>query len=151
MAARPANERDILLATNGSPVWLGCIVSASGAVANNASPAPTAFSATPAGPPPGSVASPQNLQGTLAGKTLLLQPTAVGSVLPSTSPNLTPGSAPPPVVAQQAVVPPLAGTTPGVALNFAGERVIVVMGALEGWLQWLPLSGAGNLHVFELR
>lgn len=148
--ARPFNEKDLITATNGSPKYLGTIVS-SGGVVNNATTA-TPFNS----PGLGGVASPNtgpaSLQGTLAGKTLLLQPTAVGSILPATNPSVTINTPPTNLVlAQQAVTPPVSGTSPGPALNFAGERVVVIMMPDEGWLQWLPLSGAGNLHVFEMR
>lgn len=150
MAARPFNEKDLITQTNGDPIFLGALVS-TGAAVNNSTTA-TPFATTPLGPPPGSVASPQNLTGTLAGKTLLIQPLAAGSIITSNSANMTinavPGASP--IIAQQTVLPPLAGTTPGVGL-IANERVELIMMPLNGWIQWLPTSGPGNCLVFELR
>ncbi len=146
MAPRPATEKDMWLKTNGSPLYLGSLVS-TGAAVNNATTA-TKFRWEPLGPVD-SVASPQNLANTLAGKLLLLQTSAAGLILPSTSPAMV-ATAAAPLIALQSVVPPLTNTAPGVALT-SGERVIVLMQTNEGWLQWLPVSGSANLLVWELR
>lgn len=145
---RPPNEKDLLQFMNGSPVYLGTIVSA-GAATNNATTA-TPFSHQALGASD-SVASPANYTNTLAGKTLLLQTSAAGLILPSAFANMivngVPGQS---IVALQTVQPPLVGTVPAPALT-SGERVIITMMSTEGWLQWLPVSGAGNLLVWELR
>lgn len=148
MAPRPPSEFNLVQSFNGSVTFLGVIVS-TGAVQNNASTA-QAFSTTPLGPI-GSDASPQNLAGTLAGKVLLLQASAAGFILPSAFSNLAVNGVPggvQKIAALQATIPVATGTAPGVALA-AGERVVVTMGTGEGWLQWLPLSGAANLFVWE--
>lgn len=146
---RPPNEKDLFQQTNGSPLYLGIIVS-TGAATNNATTA-TPFNQTPLGPAATSNTStnPANYTNTLAGKMLLVQTTAAGLILPSaaSSMSITTTSN---IIALQSVVPPLVGTIPGVAL-ISGERVIVTMMPTEGWLQWLPLSGSGNLLVWELR
>lgn len=147
---RPSNEKDMFLQTNGSPIYLGTIVS-TGAVQNNATTA-TPFSQTPLGPAATSStsASPANYTNTLAGKLLLLQTSAAGLIQTATNSSVVANTATPSLVALQSVVPPLAGTAPGVSLT-SGERVIVLMMPTEGWLQWIPLSGSANLHVWELR
>lgn len=148
MASRPFNEKDLLTNINGDPVYLGTIVS-TGAVQNNASTV-TPFSTPGLGGTANPNTGPANLQGTLAGKTLLLQTTAAGSILSSNVASVVVNASPAPVLALQSVVPPLAGTSPGPLLSSA-ERVVLIMAPLNGWLQWLPTSGAGNLHVWELR
>lgn len=145
MSARPFNEKDLITQTNGDPLFLGALVS-TGAAVNNATTA-TPFATTPLGPP--ATSKPQNLNNTLAGKTLLLQTTAAGLIKTSSDSNMVVGG-PNSIVAQQTVLPPIAGTAPGVALT-AGERVVVIMHAQHGWLQWLPVSGSANLLVYELR
>lgn len=141
MSARPFNEKDLITNINGDPLYLGSLVS-TGAAVNNSTTATPFFS-------PGLGGAVAN--GTLAGKTLLMQTTAAGLVQTSKFANMTingvPGQT---IIALQSVVPPLAGTAPGVALT-SGERVVIIMAPEDGWLQWLPLSGSANLHVWELR
>lgn len=146
MAARAPNEKDLITQTNGDPLYLGSIVS-TGAAVNNATTT-TPFNQAGLGPA-NSSASPLNLSGTLAGKTLLLQTSAAGLINTSASPSMS-GTAPFPVVAQQTTMPPATGTVPGVSL-VSGERVVVIMMPFNGWIQWLPASGSANLHVWELR
>jgi hypothetical protein len=146
---RPPNVTDTVLNVNGSPVYLGVIVSTGAAVDNNTTAIP--FFNVPLGP---SAAAP-NYTNTLAGKTLLLQASAAGFILPARTTSATPGtplaaSAALNLVALQATIPVAANTSPGIALA-AGERVYVTQMAFEGWLQWLPLSGSGNLFVWESR
>jgi hypothetical protein len=150
MAARPPSQFNLLQGTNGSPVYLGTIVS-TGAVQNNLTTG-TPFASVPRGPTNQPVTSPpSDLALTLAGRVLLLQPSAAGVFLPSTNPNVAVNAVPGQlIVALQTVVPPLNGTAPGVSLA-AAERVVVTMGPQEGWLQWLPLTGSANLLVWELR
>lgn len=145
---RPPNINDLVRNTNGSPQYLGTIVS-TGAVQNNATTA-TPFNQTPLGPSNTPVTSPpSNLTNTLAGKTLLLQSSAAGLIQPATNASVIANQATPSLVALQTVVPPVLGTAPGVSLA-SGERVVVVMQTTEGWLQWLPVSGSANLLVWEL-
>lgn len=136
--ARPYTERDTSQALNGAPIFLGTLVSASGGAVNNLTTA-TPFNQVGLGPV-GSVASPINFQNTLAGKMLLLQPSTNGLILPAASVVLT--------IAQQST-PVLAGTAVGVAIG-QGERIELLMMPNMGWLQWLPLSGAGSCFVWEL-
>lgn len=148
MSVRPVNEKDLITKTNGDPVFLGMLVS-TGAAVNNVTTA-TPFNAAGRGPN-GADGFPVNLDGTLAGKTLLLQTTAAGLIKTSNNPNMTVGSVSGQnIIALQSVVPPLAGTEPGVALA-SGERVELIMMPLNGWLQWLPVSGSANCLVWELR
>lgn len=144
---RPPNERDLMLNVNGSPVYLGTLVSAGTAV-NNATTA-TPFNQTPLGPQ-NVVGATANLQNTLAGKTLLLQTTAAGLIQTATNSSMVVNTAAPSLIALQTVQPPVVGTAPGVALT-SGERVVVTMLPGEGWLQWLPVTGSANLLVWELR
>lgn len=136
--ARPYNERDTMQALNGAPIFLGVLVS-TGTAVNNLTTA-TPFNQVGLGPT-ASVASPANFSNTLAGKMLLLQPTANGQILPSASNIVT--------IAQQSVVPVLSGTQAGVLIG-SGERVELLMTSTMGWLQWLPQSGSGNCFVWEL-
>lgn len=136
------------LVANGTPQWLGTIVSSAGALVNNATTS-VPFNTNALGPLVTSTPnSPANYTNTLAGKMLLLQATAAGSVLPSTTASLV-ASVASPILALQSVQPPLVGTTPGPLLGL-NERVQILMLPNFGWLQWLPTSGAGNLHVWEL-
>lgn len=145
MSARPYNEKDIITDINGDPLFLGALVS-TGAAVNNATTA-TPFFFTPKQALANPSTGPINLDGTLAGMTLLLQTTAAGLIKTSTSASMT---GPNLIIAQQTVLPPVAGTAPGVALA-SGERVLLIMMPTRGWLQWLPLSGSASLLVWELR
>lgn len=135
---RPPTERDTIHLLNGSPVFLGALVGAAGVVVNNATTA-TPFNATQTNAP--------LLNGTLAGKLLMLQPLAAGLVLASTVPTLIANPAAP-LIALQSVIPPLSGTTPGVALA-NGSTSFLLMRPDQGWIQWLSSAG-GNLLVFEM-
>jgi len=145
MAARPFNEKDLITQTNGDPVYLGTLVSTGSPVNNATTATPFANSPLQADPNKG----PLNLSGTLAGKTLLLQTTAAGLIKTSDSSAMA-ITATSSIIAQQAVTPPVQGTAPGVAL-ISGERVELIMMPLNGWLQWLPVSGSANCLVWELR
>lgn len=141
---RPPNINDLVMGTNGDPVFLGVLVS-TGVAVNNATTA-TPFSFAPLGPQ-GVVGATANLAGTLAGKTLLLQTSAAGQILTSGSALMT---APNVTVAQQTTIPVAQGTAPGVLIQ-AAERVELIMLPTDGWLQWLPVTGSANLFVWELR
>ena len=148
--ARPANERDLILNINGSPRFLGVLVSTGAAVDNQTTAKP--FNFQPLGPT-ASAGSPANFTNTLAGKTLVLQSSAAGLIRParSTSASSSVALAASPtltLVALQSVIPVAINTEPGIALA-AGERVYVTMMSDEGWLQWLPLTGSANLFVWE--
>jgi hypothetical protein len=134
--SRPPNMNDELMGINGSPQYLGALVS-TGTAVNNATTA-TPFNATALNPP--------GFTNTLAGKVLLLQTSAAGLIKRSNSATMV---APTVVVAQQSVMPPAANTEPGVSLA-SGERVVVTMLPTDGWLQWLPVTGSANLLVWEL-
>ena len=127
---RPPNERDTLHYLNGVPTELGVLVSAGAAVTNATTATP--FSQAVTGPA---------FAGTLAGKTLLIQPSVNGFI--AVSANGAPN------VATQTVVPAAPGTVHGVALA-AGEKAMILMRPDVGWLQWIPALGAGNLFVWEL-
>lgn len=131
--SRPPNERDTLHYLNGVPIELGVLVSSGVLVSVN--------NATTANPFNAAVTCPGTMQGTLAGKTLLLQPSSAGFIAVGTTPALT--------IANQTTVPAVPGTVHGVALA-AGEKAIVLMRPDVGWLQWIPSGGAGNLFVWEL-
>lgn len=147
MSARPFNEKDLITVTNGDPLYLGMLVSTGAAVNNATTATPFMQTALQADATKG----PLNLTGTLAGKTLLLQATAAGLIKTSSFSSMTVNAVPgQTIIALQSVVPPLAGTVPGVALA-SGERVELIMMPLHGWLQWLPVSGSANCLVWELR
>ena len=131
--SRPPTERDTIHYLNGVPTELGVLVSSGVTVAVN--------NATTALPFNAAVTCPGTMQGTLAGKTLLLQPTSAGFIAVGLTPALT--------IANQSVVPAAFGTVHGVALA-AGEKAIILMRPDVGWIQWIPSGGAGNCFVWEL-
>lgn len=130
---RPPTDRDVSLSLNGRMTYLGVLVS-TGAAVNNAT-----------------TATPFNYEDSatvtsLKGRTLLLQPTAAGHILASTSAEISV-----PTVTTVAVftVPPAAATAPGVKLQ-AEERVEFIMAPSDGWIQWIPTTGSANCFVWEL-
>jgi len=129
--SRPPTERDTIHYLNGVPSYLGALVSSGAAVTNATTALP--FNAV--------VTNSGTMQGTLAGKTLLFQPSSNGFILTGTGPL--------PTVANQTTVPPAPGTAIGIAV-VAGEKDIVIMRPDVGWLQWIPSGGAGTLFVWEL-
>lgn len=131
---RSPNERDTIQFLNGAPTFLGALVSA-GAAVNNANTA-TPFNAAAGGP-----------ALTLAGKTLLIQASAIGFVL--TGATATAAIPPVPLVATQTTLPPAAGTAPGVQVA-ANVAQIIVMRQDQGFLQFIPSAGSANLLVWEL-
>ncbi len=68
---------------------------------------------------------------TLAGKLLLIQTDAAGYIYPGTTNTAT-------------------VTTANGVLLAAGERVVMNMGELDGWLAALAVSGTMNVRVWEL-
>lgn len=134
---RPPNERDILLNINGDFIFLGVLVS-TGAAVNNATTA-TPFNHSP--PAAGS------LNGTLAGRTLVLQASAAGVFLTSRSASISVPSVQ--TVALQSVIPVAVNTAPGFAIGASPDARVITMMPGSGWLQWLPLTGSANLFVWE--
>jgi hypothetical protein len=134
---RPPSVTTAINLLNGSPVYLGTIVS-SGTAASNLTTA-TPFYAYPLQPAITMVGG-QNMVGSLAGKVLLVQSSAAGFILPSPSNAIT--------IANQNVPVPQ-GLSPGVLIPGSTGQ-IVEMNSVFGWLQWLPVSGAANLTVWEL-
>ena len=144
---RPPNARDVELTANGRVTFLGVIVSAGTAVDNATTANP--FAQTPLGPidATGTATPTRNLTNTLAGRFLLVEATAAGHVLAAALPlNNVPS---PPIVTTLASATPAVGTSPGPTLQ-ANERVPFIMGAQDGWLQFIPTSGSANLFVWEL-
>lgn len=135
--ARPAAVNDTMHTIDGSPLFLGVIVS-TGTALNNATTA-TPFNSTAASQ--GGLQGGNALQGTLAGKCLMLQSSVIGFVLPSTA-NTTN------LIAQATSFSPGQAMGPEIQAN---ERVLILMLPTEGWIQYLPLTGSGNLFVWELR
>lgn len=126
---RPATERDTLHSLNGTPRdYLGVIESSGPDV-----PASNRFTASP-------FCSSATPRDTLAGKTLMVQPTGAGYLLPTSEAPL--------VVYQQSLPVPF-GSIPGVMVA-ANERVTVMMRPDTPFLQWVPLGGGANLFVWEL-
>jgi len=133
---RAPNERDTVFGLNGTPAYLGAIVSAGTAMTN--ANCPTPFNATV--PLAG-----QGMGATLAGRTLLIQSTVSGFVLGSAT-----ATNPIPLVATQTTIPPAVGTAPGVLLS-ANVPAIIIMRQDRGWLQYIPTgAAAGTLMVWEL-
>lgn len=138
--ARPNTSRDMLQFLDGAPIYLGALVSTGTAVNNNTTAVP--FFNVALGPvlsPPVPGYAP-NYTNTLAGKMLLMQTTAAGVMLPSSTATVTLANQNQPVTV---------GTVPGILLG-ANERVIILMQSAMGWLQWLPSTGSANLLVWEL-
>lgn len=131
---RQPTSRDAIHALDGTPVWLGALVS-SGSAVNNSTTA-TAFAT---GMPGANLTT--NFLNTLSGKTLLIQATGPGWFLPSPTAALS--------VVSPVTQPPLPNTTPGVGMQ-EGERIKVQMLPGTCFLQWLPLVSA-NLLVWELQ
>lgn len=129
---RPPTERDTIHLLNGMPVFLGVLVSGTGAAVSNVSTANPFFT---------TALSPQSLAGTLAGKTLMIQSSATVFVLPAAAPA-------PLFVATQTIVPPLVNTSPGVQVA-ANTAAIILMRPDAGWLQAVAAT-AFNLFVWEL-
>jgi len=134
---RPPSVNTSIDLLNGVPTYLGTLVSSGAGVNNLTTSVP--FLGTPLQAVPTSTGG-QNMVGSLAGKVLLIQSTAAGYILPSFSNAVT--------IASQ-VFPVAQGTSPGVLIG-ANVPQIVIMNSMAGWMQWLPVSGAGNLLVWEL-
>lgn len=135
---RPPNERDLQQAIAGQPVFLGIITSTAAAPVNNGT------TAVPFG-----VKSPiasMGFNGSLAGKVLLLQPTAAGLILP----NPSTGVAPPPVIVQQATAPNPPVAIPGVLIGI-NERVEITMGQQTAYLDFVAVTGNASLLVWEMQ
>lgn len=131
---RPATARDVELTLNGRMTFLGVIVS-TGTAVNNATTA-TAFNAADSA-----------TAISLKGKALLVQATAAGHILASSSADISVPTTT--TVATFATVPPAAATAPGVKVQ-AEERVPFFMAPTDGWLQFIPTSGSANLFIWEL-
>lgn len=129
---RPPNERDTIHFLNGVQTYLGVLTSGTGAAVSNVTTAvPFLFAPK----------SPQLLENTLAGRTLLIQPTAACFIITSATPT-------PLVVATQTTIPPAVGTVPGVAFA-AGEKGIILMRPDVGWIQAVG-AAAFSVFVWEL-
>lgn len=135
---RPPNERDIIQALAGMPVFLGVITSTAAAPANNSTTA-VKFNVLSAAPNTG-------YQGSLAGKVLLLQPTAAGLILPT--PSTTPTTAPA-VIVQQATAPNPPAAIPGILIGI-NERVEITMSQTTAYLDFVAVTGTASLLVWEL-
>lgn len=126
---RPPTDKDTVQFLNGCPVYLGTLVS-TGSTVNNLTTA-TPFLSAVTGVAPGTL----NWASTLAGKTLLLQSTSAGLLLPSGS-NL-------------ATMTSQTGAVPGVVVASAVTQIILMRQDF-GWMQWQSTGGSGNLLVWEL-
>lgn len=132
---RAPNLFNLTTALNGSVTFLGVIASTAAAVTNNATTA-TPFNFQPRDAGDVTTGKPINYTNTLAGRTLLVQPTAAGVMLAgATAADLS--------MTQQT------GIKPGVLLA-SGEKAIITMQQDSGWLQWATVAGSGNLLVWEL-
>lgn len=155
--ARPFNEKDLILLTNGSPMFplapgvqvgqlgqdpaTGVITSTGAAVNNVTTATPFATGALQAD------TVSRALLGSLAGRVLLVHAVAAGFLMPSNTPKI--GTPDVMTVAGTATVPPAAATFPGVPL-IAGEVKSLIMLSTHGWLQWISSSGTASLVVWEL-
>jgi len=128
---RPPTERDVVQGLSGMPVFLGVLTSTGAAVSNVTTAVP--FNAAAKNPP--------LFTGTLAGKILLLQPTAAGLALPWANSTL--------VVSQQTTTPVPLVSVPGVLVGI-NERVILTMDPVTSFLQWVSVTGTASCLVWEL-
>lgn len=137
---RPSTERDVLLSLNGSPLFLGALVSGA-----TTTPVNNATTATPFNLPLATAISGAQAQNkpSLAGRVLLLQPIATGLFLPSSTVGLN--------IVQQATAPSFVApfAFPGILVT-AGERVVWTMPSDAPYLQWLSTSGSATCLVWEL-
>ena len=131
--ARPPSERDAVIQINGQPNFLGVLTSTAAVAVNNATTA-VPFNTLSTIPGVG-------FRGSLAGKTLLLQPTANGLILPGESSTVN--------IVQQATVPNPPAAVPGLLVT-AGERVELTLGPSTPFLQFVTVTGTGSLLVFEM-
>lgn len=144
---RPAAAKDVETMLNGSPTLLGVIVSA-GAAADNSSAASVGPTGTAGGfntltlPTNGAQI---NYGLTLGGRVLLVVATAAGYITKGATPLGTPNQ--PTVVG--VVNLPTPTTQPGIPVQ-ASERIPLIMNSQDGWLQFVPATGAANLVVWEL-
>lgn len=140
---RPPNERDIIQALSGMPTFLGVITSTAAVAVNNGTTA-VPFNMKSNAPNAG-------FQGSLAGKVLLLQPTAAGLILPNPNQPLAPATAPAAVIVQQATTPVLSlpQSLPGILVG-ANERVELTMAQGTGYLDFVAVTGTASLLVWEL-
>lgn len=166
---RPPNERDIMLLTNGAPMFpafpglaqgqtipgstqllsyalaqapASGVLTSTGSAVNNITTA-TPF-ATGLLQPDGVSRSTQN---SMAGRVYLVNAVAAGSLMASDSPLV--GSPSYWTVALNTTIPPAANTFPGVPL-LAGDVRIIIMGPTTGWLQWISTTGTASLVCTEL-
>lgn len=132
---RPPDARDLQQAIAGQPVFLGVLTSTAAARVSNAT---TAVPFNPLSTLPG-----VGFRGSLAGKVLLLQPTAAGLILPSEDPVLS--------IVQQATAPSLVApkSTPGVLIGI-NERVEITMGQNVPFLEFVAVTGTASCLVWEM-
>ena len=150
-AAPPQTEKELQQKLNGVPRYLGQLVSSGPTVVVNNRTTANPFNFTPkavANALSPNVGLQPDLEGTLAGKVLLLQPTGAGVFLPSMSTVIL-------GVANAAQWPELrveqqTGTiSPGVQL-LVGPPSLITMPSNFGWLQWSAVSAAATLLVWEM-
>lgn len=137
---RPPNEKDLQQSIAGQPVFLGVLTSTAAVAVNNGTTA-TKFNQY------STIQPSTGFQGSLAGKVLLLQPTAAGLILP----NPTTANPPAPIVVQQATAPSLVApqSIPGVLIG-ANERVEITMGQQTAYLDFVAVTGTASLLVWEM-
>lgn len=168
--ARPAAEKTLITQLNGAPMFppfpglaqgqlipgnpvqptqtmLGLqpatgILTSNGTVAVNNITTANPFGVSP----PAADGFTRPLLGSLAGRVFLVQATTAGYLMPSESPLINDPRYW--TVAQQATIPPLAATWPGVAFA-AGDARELVMLPTQGWLQWISAGVTGSLICWE--
>lgn len=143
---RPAAAKDVETMLNGSMTFLGELVSTGAAVDNSSSGSLNAQGVaggffTIVLPTNG---APINWGLTLAGRVLVVQATAAGSIMRGGAPVGTPQQA-----TVTGLVAPTPTTQPGMKIQ-AEERVPFIMNSQDGWLQFIPTTGSANLFIWEL-
>lgn len=125
---RPPNVNDAVQVIAGQPNFLGVLTSTAAASVNNST------TAVPFGVPALGSAG-------LAGKVLLLQPTAAGLILPGENSVVS--------IVQQATAPNPPVAVPGVLLGL-GERVEITLGPTTPYLQFVAVTGTASCLVWEM-
>lgn len=133
---RPQNLQLLTLAVYGSPVYLGQLI-VTNLIARNNATTTVPFYYQPRGGTP-AAGSSINYEGTLAGKSLLLQAMDDAFyVMPATT------------AVDVAITGPT-GANPGLRVG-VGERFNWVCGQTEGWIKSLAETATATINVWEIQ
>jgi hypothetical protein len=142
MALRPPNLKDLTMGLNGSWRFLGKITTTGAAAVDNGNTA-VPFYYQPRSPGDTATGLLPNLEGTLAGKVLLVMPVDDAMYV-----AMSPAGA---TLAEMRMAPvtTASGSNPGLRFG-VNERPNFVMGPTQGWLQTVSEGGGvSTLLVWE--